>query len=196
MKKSTFGPVGEISERPRRSPPTTILFLCTHNSARSLMAEAILNRRAFRLDGPAPLRAYSAGEHPSARPHPLTLEVLKERGYATAFAKPQNWRDYAAPTAPRIDLILQVCERDPEPPMPRLTGLPSIIRWPTPDPVAIEGGPDSKRRAFAACYALLEGRIGALLSDVAERGPLNPADPVALRSRLSAIGADFKSPTS
>ena len=166
----------------------TILFLCTHNSARSLMAEAILNRRAFRLEGPAPLRAFSAGEHPAARPHPLTLELLEAEGFSSAFAKPQDWRIYASPTAPRIHFILQVCDRDPAPPAPSFPGAPPILRWSTPDPVAAQGSADEKRAAFAACYHLMSLRIEALLADIVTQGPLDLSDAPGLRRRVEGVG--------
>lgn len=167
--------------------PYAILFVCTHNSARSLMAEAILNRRAFRLDRIPRFRAFSAGAHPAAAPHPLALETLKGFGYTAAFAKPQNWKDFSRPHAPDVDLILQLCEPWPSLTAPRLPTNPLTAYWPTPDPAAAPGGPEARRAAFRDAFRLLERRIDALLAEDDRAGPLREAGAAVVMDRLDAI---------
>lgn len=168
-----------------RVRPRHLLFLCRHNSARSVMAEAILNRRAFRLDGPSPFRAYSAGDHPAPAPHPLALEVLRGRGYATHFARPTHWARFAEDAPPRIDVAIDLCARAGQ-----ALDLPARwIRagWLLPDPADTPGGIAARRAAFEATYLRLEGWIEALLAAETRDGPLDPGRPEDAVARLEAI---------
>lgn len=165
-----------------------VLFLCTHNSARSLMAEAILNRRAFRLDAPSPFRAFSAGHHPAYAPHPLTLEILRERGYATNFAKPIHWARFARDTPPRIDVLIELCDpgqgERPTPPQGWIHA-----EWRLPDPADAEGGREARRAAFAAVFDRLDRWIAALLEMESLDGPLDPGRPAEAAERLARIAS-------
>lgn len=176
-------------ERDPQRSPCNLLFLCTHNSARSLMAEAILNRRSFSLDRPSLLRGFSAGDHPAEHPHPMAMELLRGFGYATAFAKPMDWRRFARAGAPEIHLIVLVCDRDPDPPAPAFETPPVFLRWPTPDPAAEAGDLETRRRAFMTVYRTLEKRIDALQADLTAHGPLELTDQDRIRRRLGALGA-------
>lgn len=178
-------PQSEESARALRT--RHLLFLCTHNSARSLMAEAILNRRAFRLDGPSRFRAFSAGDHPAYAPHPLTLETLRAQGYATTFAKPMHWTRFARDAPPRIDAVIQLCARDPF--APDLPAAWVRAEWILPDPVSAPGGPAPRRAAFARVFERLDRWITALLELEALEGPLDLAKPADAADRLRRIGA-------
>lgn len=168
--------------------PFAVLFVCTHNSARSLMAEAILNRRAFTLDRPQRLRAFSAGAHPAAAPHPLALETLRRFGYTTAFAKPMCWREFARAAAPRIDLLLYLCDDAAAAPELRFAAQPLSAFWPTPDPADAPGGLAARRAAFLQTFETLERRITALLAEDERAGPLREAGAAQVLESVAAIG--------
>lgn len=136
------------------SPPRTILFLCTGNSARSLLAEALLNHLAA-----GRMRAYSAGSFPKGAPHPAALAVLAEQGIATDGLRSKSWDEFAAAGAPEMDLVITVCDNAAGEACPVWPGRPVTAHWGMPDPAAAQGTGDERRQAFAETYRMLEDRI-------------------------------------
>ncbi len=133
-----------------------VLFLCTGNSARSILAEAILNAR-----GAGRFRAFSAGSRPAGRVHPAALRQLEQAGLPTAGLRSKGWDEFAAPGAPAMDLIITVCDNAAREPCPVWPGHPAAAHWSTPDPAAAAG---DLAGAFGDAYALLDRRITALLA--------------------------------
>jgi arsenate reductase len=131
-----------------------VLFLCTGNSARSILAECIANRLAG-----GRLRAFSAGSHPKGAVHPLTLEILEKYGYETSGLRSKSWDEFSGASAPRIDAIVTVCDQAAAEACPIWPGHPAQLHWSIPDPAAATGGPDERRRAFELAYRDLERRI-------------------------------------
>jgi len=160
------------------------LFLCTGNSARSIMAEAILNRL-----GRGRIRAHSAGSQPKAQPHPQALEVLTERGYATSGLRSKSWDEFAALGAPRLDFIFTVCDNAAGEACPVWPGRPLTVHWGVADPAAFEGSEHEKRERFRRTCRELEQRIERFTKlDIAS------LDRSSLRSQLEKIGKiDVKS---
>ena len=154
------------------------LFLCTGNSARSIMAEAILNRL-----GRGRIRAHSAGSQPKAQPHPQALEVLTERGYATSGLRSKSWDEFAAPGAPRLDFILTVCDNAAGEACPVWPGQPLTAHWGVADPAAFEGPEHEQRERFRSICRELEQRIERFA-----KLDLESLDRPSLRSRLEDIG--------
>jgi arsenate reductase len=155
-----------------------VLFLCTGNSARSILAEALLNANAS-----GRFRAFSAGSRPAGRVHPFALALLEERGIATTGLRSKSWDEFAAPGAPGLDYVLTVCDNAAGETCPYWPGHPATAHWGIPDPAAIEGSDDEKRRAFRAAFERLSARIGAFL-----RLPLETLGPDAAVQRLREIG--------
>lgn len=153
-----------------------VLFLCTGNSARSILAEAILNR-----DGEGRFRAWSAGSFPKGAVHPMALRVLEEKGYGTAGFRSKSWDEFVTPGAPEIDLIVTVCDNAAGEVCPIWPGRPISAHWGIPDPANVEG--DAQREAFVSAYRRLSERIQRL-----RELPLENLDPDALKSRLREIG--------
>lgn len=154
------------------------LFLCTGNSARSIMAEAILNRR-----GQGRFCAYSAGSQPNAHPHPLALEVLAERGYDTSDLRSKSWEEFAAAGAPRLDFILTVCDNAAGEACPVWPGQPLTAHWGAADPAAFEGPEREQRERFRHICRELEQRIERFA-----KLDIESLDRSSLRSRLEEIG--------
>lgn len=155
-----------------------VLFLCTGNSARSIIAEALLNR-----DGCGHFKAYSAGSNPKGEVHPFTLDLLSGLGIDTDFARSKSWDEFAAPGAPEFDFIFTVCDSAANEPCPVWPGHPMTAHWSIPDPAAAEGTDTEKHIAFAEAARQLGTRISLLLNL-----PLPSLDRLALKSRLDAIG--------
>ncbi|WP_460035601.1 metalloregulator ArsR/SmtB family transcription factor [Methylothermus subterraneus] len=155
-----------------------VLFLCTGNSARSILAEALLNAK-----GQGRFRAYSAGSHPTGYVHPLALEKLAQEGIPTSGLRSKSWEEFAAADAPPLDFVITVCDQAAGEPCPVFPGKPITAHWGVPDPAAVTGSEDEKRLAFAKAYALLERRISLLLN-------LHPEslERLALEQKLRAIG--------
>jgi arsenate reductase len=154
------------------------LFLCTGNSARSILSEAILNRI-----GKGHFRAYSAGSHPTGSVNPVALEILGERGYALSELRSKSWDEFAAPGAPALDFIFTVCDDAAGEACPAWPGQPMTAHWGLPDPAAFDGPAEEKRCAFRRTYVVLERRIELFTSlGVDTLGRLS------LQSRLEAIG--------
>lgn len=138
--------------------PRHVLFLCTGNSARSIMAEALLNRL-----GGGRFRAYSAGSHPKGQVHPMALEVLREHGHDVSALRSKSWGELAAPEAPKLDLVITVCDAAAAEPCPIWPGRPATAHWSLKDPAAFEGPQAEQRELFRRTYTELQRRIEQLL---------------------------------
>lgn len=144
--------------RPRSSGKIwNVLFLCTGNSARSIMAECILDRL-----GAGRFRAYSAGSHPKGAVHPVAIETLRERGYDVSGLRSKSWDEFAKPEAPSLDLTLTVCDGAAGEACPIWPGTPLRAHWGVEDPAAFAGPADEQRRVFQRAYHELERRIELL----------------------------------
>ena len=163
---------------PEGQTPFNVLFLCTGNSARSIMAEAILNR-----EGRGDLKGYSAGSHPKGEVHPLALETLNEMGFLTEGYRSKDWAEFAAPAAPELDFVFTVCDNAAGEVCPVWPGQPMTAHWGIEDPAAVEGDDEVKRRAFRAAFFALQRRIGLFLAL-----PLDSIDELSLQHRLREIG--------
>jgi arsenate reductase len=137
--------------------PATVLFLCTGNSARSILAEALLNR-----DGGGRFRAFSAGSFPKGAVHPMALEILRERGFPTDGLRSKSWDEYAGAGAPPLDVIVTVCDNAAGETCPVWPGNPAREHWGIPDPAEVEG--PGQRAAFEAAFHALQSRIAAFLA--------------------------------
>jgi len=155
-----------------------VLFLCTGNSARSILAEALLRRL-----GAGRFHAHSAGSHPKGRVHPLALEVLGERGHDTTGLRSKSWDEFAAPGAPDLDFVFTVCDNAAGEACPVWPGQPLTAHWGVEDPAAFEGPADRQRWLFRRAYHELERRI-----DLFTNLSLESLDRLSLQSRLDAIG--------
>ncbi len=155
-----------------------VLFLCTGNSARSILAEAILGRL-----GAGRFRAHSAGSHPKGRVHPMALELLHERGYETAGLRSKSWEEFAGPGAPSLDFVFTVCDDAAGEACPVWPGRPVTTHWGVADPAAFEGREPERRWLFRRVYRELERRIELLT-----RLSLESLDRRGLQARLDEIG--------
>ncbi len=155
-----------------------VLFLCTGNSARSIIAESILNRV-----GEGRFRAFSAGSHPKGRVHPLAIDLLKSRGMPTDRLRSKNWDEFAAAGAPEMDIVVTVCDDAAGEVCPIWPGKPVTAHWGVPDPAAVEGDELTRKNAFGDAYRRLESRIRLLTSlGVAD------LDQLSLKAKLDEIG--------
>ena len=155
-----------------------VLFLCTGNSARSIMAEALLN-----YCGQGRFQAFSAGSHPKGEVHPLALEVLRRHGIPTDNPRSKNWGEFAAPDAPRMDFVFTVCDHAAKEVCPIWPGQPMTAHWGIHDPAAVEGSQREKERAFNTAFRELDARLKLLTSL-----RLDALDQLSLKRRLEAIG--------
>ena len=158
-----------------------VLFLCTGNSARSILAEAILNRV-----GQGRFRAFSAGSQPKGEVHPYALDLLKSLNHDTGFARSKNWEEFAAPGAPEMHFVFTVCDNAAAEACPVWPGQPMTAHWGVPDPAAAEGTEAEKRLAFADAYRMLNNRISIFTSL-----PMSALDRLALQKRLDEIGRNL-----
>lgn len=156
----------------------TVLFLCTGNSARSILAESILRRL-----GAGRFRSCSAGSHPKGEVHPMALEVLRERGHETAELRSKSWDELAEPGAPAIDFVFTVCDNAAGEACPVWPGQPMTAHWGVEDPAAFEGPQDRQRRLFRRAYGELERRI-----ELFTQLSLESLDRLSLQARLDEIG--------
>lgn len=145
-----------------------VLFLCTGNSARSIMAEALMNHLPVTR---ARFRAFSAGSHPRGSVHPTALDLLRHRGIPTEGLRSKSWDEFAGPNAPRMDAIITVCDSAAAEVCPAFPGGPATAHWSIPDPAAVEGSDAARRRAFQEAFELLTNQI-ARLADQATQDPL------------------------
>ena len=154
------------------------LFLCTGNSARSILAEAILDR----LGGDR-IRAHSAGSQPQGRVHPMALELLEERGHDVSGLRSKSWSEFEGPGAPALDFVFTVCDNAANETCPIWPGRPVTAHWGVADPAAFEGPEDEQRKVFARTYMELHRRIELFTSL-----PIESLDHLALEARLEEIG--------
>jgi arsenate reductase len=155
-----------------------VLFLCTGNSARSIMAEALLNYK-----GMDKFTAYSAGSHPSGTPRPEALAQLHSAGIPTAGLRSKPWDEFAGPGAPHLDFVFTVCDNAANEQCPYWPGQPITAHWGIPDPAAVKGTQEEIARAFRDAFVILDRRIGLFLSL-----PLGTLEQLALREKLNEIG--------
>ena len=155
-----------------------VLFLCTGNSARSIMAEVILNQK-----GRPNFTAYSAGSHPAGRVHPGALQQLQAAHLSSAGARSKSWEEFAEPGAPQLDYVFTVCDNAAKEVCPVWSGQPVTAHWGIPDPAAVRGNPEQVERAFREAFFLLDRRIGLFLSL-----SLATLDDLALEKELKDIG--------
>ena len=155
-----------------------VLFLCTGNSARSILAEAILNR-----EGRGRFQAFSAGSQPKGAPHPLALELLDHMNYDTSFARSKSWDEFATPGAPEMDFVFTVCDNAANEVCPFWPGQPMTAHWGVPDPAAVEGTKAIQAAAFADTYRMMERRISIFVSL-----PMTSLDKLSLQAQLESIG--------
>ena len=156
-----------------------VLFLCTHNSARSVIAEAIVNRL-----GAGKFRGFSAGSHPRGRVNPHALTLLDHLGYDTSGFRSKDWTEFAAPGAPTMDFVFTVCDDAAGETCPVWPGQPMTAHWGIPDPSVVDGNEAVVSAAFADAYRMLERRI-----DIFVNLPIATLDQLALQRRLKEIGA-------
>lgn len=135
-----------------------VLFLCTGNSARSILAEAYLNAVSK-----GRFKAFSAGSRPGGKVNPFALELLAKRGIAADGVRSKSWDEFAAPGAPALDLVFTVCDGAAAETCPHWPGHPVTVHWGVPDPAAAQGSDDDKRKAFVAAYEVLAARIDRML---------------------------------
>lgn len=168
-----------IQEEPDMSERVyNVLFLCTGNSARSIIAEAVLNAM-----GRGRFRAFSAGSHPTGQVNPYALELIARNRLPTEALRSKSWDEFAAPGAPQLDFVFTVCDRAAEESCPVWPGQPMTAHWGVPDPAAVQGTEEEKRRAFLRAWTELANRISIFVSL-----PFDKLDRLALQRRLDEIG--------
>jgi arsenate reductase len=155
-----------------------VLFLCTGNSARSIMAEAIMNRK-----GRPNFTAYSAGSMPTGKVRPEALKQLQLAGLSTDGARSKNWDEFARPDAPRLDFVFTVCDNAAKEVCPIWPGQPMTAHWGVPDPASVAGTPEQVERAFREAFVALDRRIGLFLCL-----PLASLDKLAIQKEIDGIG--------
>lgn len=166
-----------------RQSPYHVLFLCTGNSARSILAETILNHK-----GKGRFRAFSAGSHPSGRIHPAAIDLLQKLSHSVASLRSKSWEEFSGLEAPEIDFVFTVCGSAAAEVCPIWPGQPLAAHWGLPDPAAVEGPEGEIHLAFANTYRMLEHRISLLVNL-----PLESLDQLSLQKQLDEIGnADAK----
>lgn len=158
--------------------PYNVLFLCTGNSARSILAEALLNFR-----GEGRFRALSAGSHPTGRVNPLALELLESRGISADAPRSKSWDEFAKPGAPALDFVFTVCDSAAGEVCPVWPGQPMTAHWGVPDPAAVQGTRIEQMRAFEEAFRILDRRISLFVSL-----PIASLDRMSLRDRIRDIG--------
>jgi protein-tyrosine-phosphatase len=156
-----------------------VLFLCTGNSARSIIAECVLNGLAS-----GRFKAYSAGSHPKGEVHSLALKLLERQGFDTAALRSKSWDEFADPGAPKMDFVFTVCDNAAAEVCPVWPGQPMSAHWGLPDPAAVGGSDAQRSAAFADTLRMLRNRIG-LFTQL----PLASIDRMSLRRKLDEIGA-------
>jgi protein-tyrosine-phosphatase len=155
-----------------------VLFLCTGNSARSIMAEAILNRA-----GQGNFHAYSAGSHPKGAVHPFTLDLLRKLNFDVSGLRSKSWSEFARPGAPALDFVFTVCDDTANETCPLWPGQPMTAHWGIPDPAAFRGTEAEQRLAFADALRMLSNRINIFVAL-----PIKSLNALALQTQLDAIG--------
>ncbi len=155
-----------------------VLFLCTGNSARSILAEAIINRV-----GMGRFRGFSAGSHPQGSVHPFALDLLGQMNHDVSFTRSKSWDEFAAPGAPKMDFVFTVCDNAANEACPVWPGQPMTAHWGVADPAAVQGTDAERRLAFAEAYRMLGNRISIFVNL-----PIASLDRLTLKQRLDEIG--------
>ncbi len=158
-----------------------VLFLCTGNSARSILAEAILNHRAMKMGGT--FTAYSAGSRPSGTPRPEALKQLEMAGISTEGLRSKSWDEFAEPGAPQMDFVFTVCDNAANEACPYWPGQPMTAHLGIPDPAAVKGSEEAIARAFREAFAVMDRRIGLFLAL-----PLSTLEQMAIQREIEGIG--------
>jgi arsenate reductase (thioredoxin) len=158
--------------------PLSVLFLCTGNSARSIMAECILNRA-----GRGKFRAYSAGSQPLGHIHPLALNLLRRTNYDVSQLRSKPWDEFAGPGAPKLDFVFTVCDSAAQETCPVWPGQPMTAHWGLPDPAKAEGSDAERAFAFDDCYRMLNQRISIFVNL-----PIESLNKLSLQRHLDDIG--------
>jgi len=158
-----------------------VLFLCTGNSARSILAESILNR-----EGAGRFKGFSAGSHPNGQIHPYAVGLLRKMNHPTSSLRSKSWDEFATPGAPVMDFVFTVCDNAANEVCPIWPGQPMSAHWGVPDPAVADGTEAERRLAFADAYRMLSNRIGIFASL-----PLRALDKLSLQARLDEIGRDL-----
>ena len=178
MEKARAGASGRVLPSRVTRGPYRVLFLCTGNSARSIMAECAMNRW-----GAGKLVAFSAGSHPRGQVHPVALELLQQLGYSTEGLRSKSWDEFARPESPRLDFVFTVCDTAAGESCPFWPGQPMTAHWGVEDPAAFVGPLDAQMRLFTRIYFELETRIKIFASL-----RLDDLDSLTLQRRLDEIG--------
>lgn len=158
-----------------------VLFLCTGNSARSILAEATLNHLAMSRGR---FKAFSAGSHPKGAVNSFAIELLQKHGYPTNDLRSKSWDEFATPQSPPLDFVITVCDKAAGEVCPVWPGQPMTAHWGIPDPAEVEGNDEAKRRAFVDAYTALKRRIELFVSL-----PLDKLDKLSLEKRVREIGS-------
>jgi arsenate reductase len=166
------------AERTMTALPYNVLFLCTGNSARSILAEGILNHRAN-----GAFKAYSAGSHPSGQVRPEALTQLERAGIPTTGLRSKSWDEFAAPGSPAMNFVFTVCDNAAHEVCPIWPGHPMTAHWGVPDPASAQGSPEEIDRAFHAAFISLDRRIALFLAL-----PLTTLEDLAIQRELDSIG--------
>ena len=156
-----------------------ILFLCTGNSARSVLAEVLMNRLSN-----GRFKAYSAGSHPAGEVNPFTLELLHSKGFATDGLRSKNWDEFAGPNAPAMDFVITVCDKAAGEVCPIWPGQPMTAHWGFEDPAAAQGSGEARRKVFLKVFVEIARRIELMLAL-----PIEKLDRLALERRVRDIGS-------
>jgi arsenate reductase len=159
--------------------PHNVLFLCTGNSARSILAEALIDHW-----GAGRFKAYSAGSFPRGEVHPLALELLERVHLPTAHLRSKSWDEFARPGAPVMDFVFTVCDQAAGETCPVWPGSPVTAHWGVPDPAAVEGGNAERREAFRQAHLALENRVKLFVAL-----PLDKLDRMAVKRNIDEIGS-------
>lgn len=178
IKAESNGSRLKASNSPMQRKPYNVLFLCTGNSARSIMAEAILNRV-----GGGKFHAYSAGSYPTGKVNPHALELLKRQNYRVSDLRSKNWDEFAQDDGPTMDFVITVCDKAADEVCPVWPGQPVTAHWGLVDPAAAQGSEAEIRRAFTDVYKELTRRLETLASL-----PMAQLDRLALEKRIRAMG--------
>jgi arsenate reductase (thioredoxin) len=155
-----------------------VLFLCTGNSARSIMGEAILNKKGFPT-----FTAYSAGSHPRGSVHPAALRQIEAAKLSITGLRSKDWSEFAKPGAPKLDFVFTVCNNAAKEGCPIWPGQPMTAHWGVPDPAAVEGAPEKIDKAFRDAFIMLDRRISLFLCL-----PLASLDKLAIKKEIERIG--------
>jgi len=158
--------------------PFNVLFLCTGNSVRSILAECIVDR-----EGTGRFKGYSAGSRPNGTVNPFAIDLLRNQGFTTSGLRSKSWDEFARPGAPRMDLVITVCDDAAGEACPVWPGHPVMAHWGVADPAAVVGTAEQKRTAFAEAARILRHRIRGLVAL-----PLETLDRTSLQSKLHDIG--------